>query len=300
MLRLLRNSFLNLLSLPYRAFNYSRRYIVKGRKAPLPVISVGSLSYGGSGKTPVAAAIANFLLRQGVAVALGLRGYRSAAENFNFYFPPGRELDPTLAGDEAAVLRELVPEAGIFVGKRREVSAEAAESLGYRVLVLDDAFQYLSLRKDLNVVIYTSEPPFYRRELEAALRFAHIVLVREGEKPPMGPFKVFRLRFRIGLNEFKGEKVFAFFGIARPDRLLSLLEGLALSGWMVFKDHHSYTHKDLEEIYKRAGDSLILTTLKDYVKVKRLEGFDPERIKWIKWEAQILEPEFYQLLRSFA
>ncbi len=300
MLRLLRNSFLNLLSFPYRAFNYARRYAVKGCRAPLPVVSVGSLSYGGSGKTPVAAAIANFFLEQGLPVALGIRGYRSAAENFNFYFPPGRDVDPVLAGDEASVLRELVPGAGIFVGKRREVSAAAAESLGYRVLVLDDAFQYLSLRKDLDIVIYSSEPPFYRRELEAALRFAHVVLVSEGEKPPSGPFRVFHLRFRTGLEEFRNRKVFAFFGIARPERLLALLKELDLSGWMVFRDHHSYTRRDLEEIYARAGDSLILTTLKDYVKVKRLEGFDPERIRWIKWEAEILEPEFYQLLRSLA
>ncbi len=295
---LLTKFFLNALTFPYRTFNYLRRFFVTGKKAPIPVISIGNLSYGGTGKTPLTVNIAKFLLNKGYKVAIGIRGYRGEMEKRGKYYPPGEKVSAGEAGDEAAVIKLLLPETGLFVGKDRVAGALRAAQEGFDLFLMDDGFQYLSLKKDFNIVLHSEKiPTFYLREILPALKFADVIVLPEGEEIGKNwNVPIFHIKFRSNAKEFEGKEVFSFCGIAKPERFVESLTGLRLKGYLFFPDHHSYSPLDLDKIYRGSEGALILTTLKDYGKIKELPNFRSDRIRFLTWEAEILEEEFYQLL----
>jgi tetraacyldisaccharide 4'-kinase len=267
-----------------------------------PVISVGNLSMGGTGKTPVVAAIAQWLIGAGHRPSILSRGY-------------GREdaLDGVLvmdgattvaqAGDEPLMLSRQVPGATICVSPDRYLGGVLAEKLGCTVHILDDGFQHIELARDLDILVTTiGEIPNGRviprgrlREPQDAAARAHFLVVTDAtagaasaEAWALGisqscgcvrrlgsPTAVPGSRFPVPGLVPPGSKVLAVAGIANPERFVTFLReaGHHVVDSMMFADHHRYSPKDLlaiEAKMKSAGATAVFTTDKDAVRIEPL------------------------------
>ena len=132
-----------------------RHGILKARKAPLPTISVGNLSFGGTEKTPLAMELIAHLVRMGHRPAFVSRGYRGSWERTGGILSDGTALLGTWkeGGDEPFMVAKRFPKAGVFVGKDRLASCLKAREMGFTAIVLDDAFQHRRLARDLDIVL---------------------------------------------------------------------------------------------------------------------------------------------------
>lgn len=227
----------------YRALYRAR--VLRSRRLPHPVISVGNLAMGGAGKTPAVIAIGAFLLERGYRVAVLTRGYgREGREE-----GPVTALDPARFGDEPVLIKKRLERADVIVGRNRY---ENGLRVNCDVYLLDDGFQHLKLARDVDVVI--DVPARWYREGRSALRDAQVVIPRN-------------LRLTIP-QELEGKRLFAFAGLADNDQFFRSLPNVV--GTLSFPDHHRYRESDLEAIRAAARDvqaDLIVTTEKDAVKL---------------------------------
>ena len=264
----------------------NRRYDSgRGRiqSAGVPVVSVGNLAVGGTGKTPFAAWLAALLTRRGVAPGIVTNGY---------------------ARDEVSLHRRWNPGVPVAADRRRARAAAAVVGQGAEVVILDDGFQHRTLARDLDLVLVAAEHPTPvrllprgpYREPERALRRAHAVVVtRRGasfdEARRRGgslaathgiPCVLVRLT-PSGWRDLAGASVpapsgavLALSGIANPRQFHGLLErehpGMEMEP-MVFADHHEYSAADVTAIAGRARGRTVVTTAKDAVKLGRLGEF---------------------------
>ena len=161
------------------------RGVLEAAKAPLPTVSVGNISFGGTEKTPLVMELIALLLRQGHRPALVSRGYRGAWERSGGTLSDGKSLLGTWAqgGDEPFMVARRFPKAGVFVGKDRLASCLKARDLGFTAVVLDDAFQHRRLARDLDIVLVSPAERRPLRESVAALARAGVILVEEGRRP---------------------------------------------------------------------------------------------------------------------
>lgn len=224
-----------------------RRRILKSKRLPKPVISVGNISAGGAGKTPCVIAIARRLVAEGLRVCVLTRGYGRRGKGGIV-----TKLDAEQFGDEPVLISRHVPDAIVAVGSKRY---EIGKTVDCDVYLLDDGFQHLQLHRDLDVVINVRDARFYR-EGRSALADAHLVIPRRTRPENVA-----------GLH---GKKAFAFAGIANNQQFFAMLRdhGVSLTGTRGYPDHHRYTPADLADIRSAAnGADLILTTEKDAVKI---------------------------------
>jgi tetraacyldisaccharide 4'-kinase len=274
------------------------------RRLSKPVISVGNLSMGGTGKTPVVAAIAQWLVDAGHRPSILTRGYgRADAVDGVVVIDSMTAVDQ--AGDEPMMLARQVPGATVCVSPDRHLGGVLAEKLGCTVHVLDDGFQHLDLARDLDILVTTvGEIPNGRvipagrlREPKDAAARAHFLVVTDatagaaaseawalgvslscGSLRALGtPAPVPGSRSPLPGLVPPGSKVLAVAGIANPDRFAASLRdaGHNVVESMTFADHHRYSAKDLEAIeakLKNSGAEAVFTTDKDAV---RLEGMSP-------------------------
>jgi tetraacyldisaccharide 4'-kinase len=255
------------------------------RRLERPVISVGSLSAGGAGKTPVVIMLAKLLEMHGLRVDVLSRGYgRSSTriEQVNFdFFASAAEF-----GDEPVEMMR----AGlhVFVGAERFHAGLLAERSYEPVLhLLDDGFQHRRLGRALDIVLLTAEdavelllPAGNLREPLHALRRADVVILREEEAAELRPLATAKSNAEVWLIRrelvFEEEfaRPFAFCGIARPEGFLAMLRdaGRVPVGSIVFPDHHPYSESDMERIIASAkavnADGFYLTE-KDAVKIPK-------------------------------
>jgi len=266
--------------------------IRRRREAPLPVISVGNLTLGGSEKTPLAMELLTHFLGLGRRPALVTRGYRGRWEQEGGVLSDGQALRGGWeeAGDEPYMIARHIPRAGVFVGQNRYRSCLKAKEMGFDLAVLDDGFQHLKLGRDVDIVLYDPAAEGGRREGPSALGRADIILVKKGGEAAL---RRIRQRFSAAAFEYgvvprglrlletgepiaagglKGKRILAFCGIARPERFFSLLveSGLPPQTKMPFPDHFSYPPPSLDRI-AAAGErdriEALLTTEKDAVKL---------------------------------
>jgi tetraacyldisaccharide 4'-kinase len=304
---------LRLLSLPYSlAVRTRNRLYARGwlrvHAASVPVISVGNLTVGGTGKTPLVAWLAQHLQSKGLRVAILTRGYKASGVG------PARH--PATAGDahrradEPAELAAMCPGAPVVINPDRVAgAAKAVRSHGARVLVLDDGFQHRRIARDLDIVTLDATLPFgYGRMLPAGLlrepagsltRADAVVMTRcdqvsndellriEGQirginnellicRSIHAPAAVRVADEELDLQELRGKNVFAFCGIGNPRAFLDTLEGLGctLAGSRSFNDHHNYTDRCLAQVHQQACErkaDLLLTTQKDWTKIAHLD-----------------------------
>lgn len=275
---------------------------LKSASCPVPAVSVGNIAFGGSGKTPLAKEILSLFLDAGKRPAFISRGYRGRWERAGGVVSDGRTVFGTWreSGDEPHMVARAFPQAGVYVGRDRLASCRLAAAAGFDVVVLDDAFQHLRLRRDLDIVLLNPEAGLSLREGPRALRQADIILIPSGSKPQIERIK----RKNPGVDVFscvpsaravlqagggaelppdalRGRRVLAVCGIANPERFFRQVEktGAAIAGRMAFPDHHAYPEASLRAV-RKAGAALkpeaVVTTEKDIFKLDGLIGKSDE------------------------
>jgi tetraacyldisaccharide 4'-kinase len=289
------------LVLRLRAAGY-RIGIIPSYRMPVPVISVGNVTLGGTGKTPMVAWLARYFIERGRKVAVISRGYGGSAEGTVRIVSDGRTifLSPEEAGDEPVLLARKIPGLMVVIGSDRRKAAELAlAELKPDLFILDDGFQHLRLRRDLNILLLDAGNPFsngktlpagFLREAPGAAKRADLVVytrTKKGERlPDLVPGKPFcttshRLAELAPLagGEPRGfdsiqpkDTVMAFSGIADPASFFDAVEaeGVKLRTTLAFPDHTPYGEEELKAILRlrdASRSNILLTTEKDGVKL---------------------------------
>ena len=263
--------------------------------AGMPVICVGNLTAGGSGKTPIAIAVAQALRARGRKPFFLTRGYGGSEQG---PVQVARAHSAAAMGDEALLLVRAAP---TIVARDRAAGAKLAAQKEADILVMDDGHQNFALRKSLSLVVVDAETGFgngrmipagpLREPVRQGLSRADaVVLVGDGS-PDLGDFSgpVLRARLTADTASVDGKPVFAFAGIGRPEKFVASLEagGAQVMGSCFFADHHPYTDDEVLQLKAVAGEALLVTTEKDFV---RLSVTQREGIRAIKAMASFDDP----------
>jgi len=266
-----------------------RRGFLKKHRLPVPVISVGNLTWGGTGKTPLVIYLAQALQGEGRSVAVLTRGY---------------------GGDETALLMERLHPIPVLVGADRVASGNrAVQEYGADLLLLDDGYQQWRLKKDVEILAVSAGAPFgnghliprgiLREPVNTAARADLIVVKQTGAQPgraqsvktqlkqfnPAAP--VFFMSYeperlwrwpgkeKVALKSLKGQKVCTLAGIGDPKQFETTVESLGakLSIRYRARDHHPYTAGELIRLLTRChrhGIRKVVTTAKDAVRIPKL------------------------------
>lgn len=256
-----------------------RRKVLAARRLPRPVVSIGNLSVGGSGKTPLTIHVVEILQSRQLRVAVLTRGYgRSGGDEWAIV----DSSDSRRFGDEPVLLASRLPDADVVVGAdRHRAGVRFLEISDCDVFVLDDGFQHLQLQRDLDIVI--DDPGSrWNREGRTALADADIRITRASSVDDsadggfflgsLEPSAVRRGSGRRPVESIRGTRCVAMAALARNDRFFSMLEktGVDLAKTWSFPDHHDYSAAELEAVENSrvaTGAELIVTTEKDAVKL---------------------------------
>jgi tetraacyldisaccharide 4'-kinase len=303
-----------------RNFCYDR-HIFAIHHAKAIIISIGNVTTGGTGKTPLVAWLCNEIIKKeqnspnNCRLAVLTRGYKTAKKNT----------------DEPALLAENCSQADVVINPDRVKGAAAAMGkFSANMLIMDDGFQHRRLSRDLDIVTIDATCPFgYGRIIPAGLlreplsslkRANAIVITRCDQvseaqlskiedklqiiKPNIliarsihQPVYIKTIKNRqIELDHFKNRKVFAFCGIGNPNAFINSLKNLdyEVVGSEIYDDHYSYSDKCMEEIKKQSQNleaEIILTTQKDWTKVRLLNYAQELPLAYLVIEIKILTGE---------
>lgn len=291
-------------------------------KANVPVISVGNLTLGGTGKTPAVEWLARYYRDQGLRVAILSRGYGQTQER----------------NDEALVLAENLPDVPHLQGKNRVALARIAETdLQSEILILDDGFQHRQLHRDLDVVLIDATEPwgydyvFPRgglREPKTRLKQAQVIAITRCDQVNLAQRQRVRQEIEqmapgrailetthqpccyhnsegeeLALSALRNRQVGAFCGIGNPEAFFRTVEqlGVTLINRRTYNDHHSYAEEDIATLCRWAHglpkDASVLTTQKDLVKLRRKHlGNKPLWAVQIAWQLTVGEEELTKAL----
>lgn len=280
--------------------------ILKTEKVSVPVIAVGNLTAGGTGKTPVVEYLVGLLLRRGTKVAVLSRGYGRSTQGVVVVSDGSRVLaDAAGGGDEAVQVARKFPGAVVIVAERRVRGARrAVEEFGAEVLVLDDAYQHRYLHRDCNILVIDASkdlrlelplPAGRRREPLSGIRRADVIVWSGGSAGAMlkdlgllvrrwfeGPMVRAAVEVQGLVHAGSGERkdpgalsakrVLAFSGIGNPGRFAESVAatGAELARWVTFPDHHRYRQEDLEgllEAFRTSHAEFMVTTEKDAIRM---------------------------------
>lgn len=265
---------------------------LKIHSVDVPVISIGNITVGGTGKTPLVIWLCNFLREKDIACAILTRGYKTGENKLS---------------DEPAILAKSCPDAKVIVNPNRLAAAHKAISyFGAKVLVMDDGFQHRRLHRDLDIVTIDAMRPFgsdkmlpagLLREPISSLKRAHAAVITRCDQTTQTELAQIEDKLKqtnpdliiarsihtplcvkslgnneIGLEELKDKRIFAFCGIGNPDSFLDTLKrlGTNLLGSIIYNDHHRYSKNNITDIYEQAvylNADLILATQKDWTKI---------------------------------
>jgi len=241
----------------------------------MPVICIGNLTAGGSGKTPIAIAIANMLRARGRKPVFLTRGYGGSERGPAL---AARAHSADLMGDEALLLVRAAP---TVVARDRAAGARLAAEKNADVLVMDDGHQNFSLRKTLSLVVVDAQTgfgngrmipagPLREPVVQGLARADAVILVGDGDPDLCGyAGPVLRARLQADAGALTGKSVFAFAGIGRPEKFIASLEaeGVEVTGSCFFDDHHPYSEEEIAQLKAIAGDTMLVTTEKDFVRL---------------------------------
>lgn len=270
-------------------------------RAPVPVVSVGNLTLGGTGKTPTVDHLLRHLLGRGLRVAVVSRGYGGKENAAVGVVAAGDGRPPLLVaaicGDEPLLLAQRNPAAVVLVARRRRDGVrQAVERFGAQLVLLDDGFQHLAVARDLDLVLLDAVRPFGNgrvfpagllREARAALQRADLFLLTRAAAtvpPPPLPNRpcgrscsrlAGRLRRFDGgscdWSELRDRVGVAFAGIAGPDGFFAALraQGVDLAATLALPDHADYDAALYQRLNRAAGAAdFFVTTEKDGVKLR--------------------------------
>ncbi len=283
---------------------------LNAHKLEIPVISIGNLTMGGTGKTPTAMLLARYIAQtHRKKVAIVMRGYKRDSSGYQLVSEGnGPLLEVKQSGDEAYLLAEELLGTIIVVDENRVRGAEEAKKLGAEVILLDDGYQHMSVHRDLNLlVVNVHQPPGAvlpfggSREDSDAARGADFLLLTSASDEEMSNAIVRELSIAKGVNipfarvrsianglasldpairdlddlsQLKGKRVLAVASIANPERFVNLLSHHGAKVELEdLGDHASYDRERLLRILNRAerlNVDMIVTTAKDAVKSRQL------------------------------
>jgi tetraacyldisaccharide 4'-kinase len=278
-----------------RNFLYSKRWL-EIHTADVPVISIGNITAGGTGKTPLVIWICRFLQNKNVPCAILTRGYKAR----------GTRDEGRGTIDEPAILAESCPQAKVIVNPNRvEAAAEAVSKFGAKVLIMDDGFQHRRLHRDLDIVTIDATRPFgygkvlpagLQREPVDSLKRADVAVLTRCDQISESELSLIVKELqlitpamiiaksmhnpvcaksttgeKITIEQLKDKKIFAFCGIGNPNAFLNTIKntGANLVGSKIYNDHYLYTDSDIDDINRQAnrlGADLILSTQKDHTR----------------------------------
>jgi len=309
----------------FRQVAYAKNWL-KSTRVAVPVIVVGNISVGGTGKSPIVRAIVAELARRGLRPGIVARGYRGTSRHwprqvFN-------DSDPVEVGDEAVEHALLADAVGVMVGPSRVLTANALMDLcECNVIVADDGLQHLALRRDIDIAVIDGNAGFGNghclpagplREPVSALNRVDYVLVNSSNQQDSVtadslPWSGYRWTshivaddivaadgrdLSIAVDDLNLGEIVSVSGIGNPHRFESMLRamGIKLSASRRFADHHDFRPEDLEG---DAGVSFVMT-LKDAVKCRRWFSQYPDiasRCWYVSAHAE-LDSEFLEQLSS--
>lgn len=276
--------------------------LLKVRRLSRPVVSIGNISVGGSGKTPLVIALGELLKQRGIAFDVLSRGYRRSSSNVAVVDPQG---SPEQFGDEPLLIARKL-QVPVVVGADRYQAGLLAEKQFQTALhLLDDGFQHRRLHRDFDIVILPASDlhdallPLGRlREPLSSLRRADAVVItaklEEAEaqlarNSMRAPENLWTARRVLELDQ-PAEKSVAFCGIARPEQFFSQLKSINvdIAATMQFRDHHRYSQNDINRLVKTktaAGAESFITTEKDQINLgafsTRLEPLHVARLRLV-------------------
>lgn len=288
------------LSVLYNLLSQINRYFTKSKKLYRPVISVGNITWGGSGKTPMTIEIAKYVLSLGKTPVILSRGYARKNQTVKNVVVRDKEKilsDIFVSGDEPYMMAKLVS-CPIIVGADRFKSAELAKRFNPDVFVLDDGFQHWKLQRDLDIVCINSLNPFGNgmivpsgilREKKSALKRAKLVVLtncnladKENinfikqeifEIKQENPIEVSCKNYDVvnmsddskveDFDSFKEQNSFTIVSaIGSPENFVNTVSGLGLkiNNKVFFPDHHKYTNTDISSILNKSDNNEYIIT----------------------------------------
>jgi tetraacyldisaccharide 4'-kinase len=300
-------------SLIYLALQQLDCLLWRRQKVSVPVICLGNLTVGGTGKTPCTIALGNFLKAQGWNPHVIMRGYGGT-------HPGPLQVDKALheaaeVGDEALLMARELP---TWIGKNRFCAAQEAIIQGANLILMDDGLHNRTLAYDWGLIVMDHHYGFgngfvlpagpLRESVTRGLRRATLRLcVRhqntpEGDctkdlHPPVVP--VIIVPNPDDIASLRGKAVVAFAGLGHPDKFFTLLqkEGITLQETQAFPDHYPYQERDLERLQNAVPKATLVTTEKDWM---RLSSVWQQRVKVVRIQARLAHnhPDFQAFLQQ--
>lgn len=303
--------------------------IIANTKFNIPTISVGNLSMGGTGKTPmVEYLLSNLLIKYKIGILS--RGYKRKSNGF---LKLNEYSDISVVGDEPFIIQKTFPDSNVYVCEDRVTGIQNIlknDELDF--IILDDAFQHRKLKTTLNIMLSSFSKPFYNdyifpvgdlRESRLSYKRANIIIItkcpanlNENEmndiKLKINPLEDQKIFFTtilykdilfgnksVNINSIINKEILLVTGIAETDSIIRYLNSRSIKfKHLEYSDHHHYSNNDINNILKLSRNSLVLTTKKDYYKLKdninNLLYLDIET-RFLKNEDQFLK-EVYKIL----
>ena len=271
-------------SLLIKVLSLFKRFLIKTNQSSIPIICVGNIYLGGTGKTPLCIEIFLILKNLNMNPVFVRKKYDSFQ-------------------DEADLQKQVGP---VYQNKKRIEAVKEALQNKANVAILDDGFQDFSINKNLSIVCFNKKqwvgngltiPSGPLRESLSALKRANCVVIN-GEKnrdienkifSKNKEIKIFYTKYRVkNISEFKNKKVIAFAGIGNPENFFDLLKDnkIDIGEEIKFPDHHEYSEETLENLINKAkeNNNILLTTEKDYFRIA--ENYK-QNISFLKIEVEI-------------
>ncbi|MCK5404932.1 MAG: tetraacyldisaccharide 4'-kinase, partial [Desulfobulbaceae bacterium] len=342
-----KHRFLFLIGLPFtpiycammvlRAFLY-RKGVLKSHLMGVPVVSVGNLTMGGTAKTPMVMYLARYFSALEKKPAIVSRGYGGTAKGPVNVVSDQKEifLDSKVAGDEPRLLAESLPCVPVLTGPKKVVVGRyAVLNMTPDILILDDGFQHLAMRRDLDIVLFNARnylgngrvfPGGELREPLSALKRADVFVISGVNDKNMKRATQFRRKLHadfpdkpvfmgryqpicllhsqrkggIEIDKARRLPLYGFCGLADPSSFKQTLksEKFKIVGFKEFADHHAYSSSDVKELAKAAKArkaKALITTEKDFVKLKPFAKDIPILILKVEF---LLDEEFDLYLRT--
>jgi tetraacyldisaccharide 4'-kinase len=258
---------------------YDRR-IFQVKKLARPVVSIGNISVGGSGKTPFVIALGQLLAERGIAFDVLSRGYGRSSTEIAIVDPKG---PPAQFGDEPLLIARKLQAPVIVGADRYQAGLLAEQKFSSKLHLLDDGFQHRRLHRDFDIVLLPPDdqagsllPAGRLREPISALSRADSVVLTDTQTQAGEAKSLWRARRVIELPATAGKSV-AFSGIARPGQFIEGLKSskMEIAGTIPFRDHHRYEQRDIDrllDLKKQTSADSFITTEKDLINLGALSS----------------------------